>query len=70
MRDPKRPSNSFKTELKSTLVPNKRLAEPPDLQYCFSSPVLGADAASWTSKGYATSTRERFPRARRRWEDG
>ena len=31
--------------------------------------LFARQARAWTSKGYAFSTRERFPRVRKRWKD-
>jgi len=62
--DGKRPSAAFKTHVASSFVPLGQ-AEPPD---CIYSPFLANEAKKWTSKGYAFSTRERFPRVRPRWQ--
>jgi hypothetical protein len=33
------------------------------------SPLMAMQAATWTSKGFPFSTRERFPRVRAKWKD-
>lgn len=65
VHDEKRSSSAFKVQLASTFIPLGQ-SDPPDMIH---SPLLAKEAKTWTSKGCAFSTRERFPRIRPRWQD-
>jgi len=62
--DPKRASSAFKTVAPPSIA--KAPSEAPDMIH---NPLLAQQAKTWTSKGFAFSTRERFPRVRARWQD-
>lgn len=62
--DPKRSSCAFKT-----VVPPVFCKIPPEAPDNIHNPRLAMQAKTWTSKGCAFSTRERFPRVRPRWQD-
>jgi len=66
VHDPKRQSHAFRSTLKSTFKEGAS-NEPPDSIH---SPQQAAMARTWTSKGFAFSTRERFPRVRPHWSYG
>jgi len=65
IHDPKRSSSAFKTELATSFKPQGQ-TDPPDMIH---DPLLANQAKTWTHKGFAFSTRERFPRTRPRWQD-
>jgi len=64
IRDPKRASYTFKSETASALF-DATANQPPDAIQPIQSAIL---MKHWTSSGCAFSTRERFPRERKKWK--
>ena len=67
IKDPKKPTYPFKSQTDYSSINFKTAAknEPPDAIH---TPLFAQQAAAWTSKGFAFSTRERFPRVRSTWK--
>ena len=66
VRDPKRATHTFKSQTTTAMFDRPPANEPPDAIQSIRSAVL---MKHWTSAGSAFSTRERFPRQRKRWKD-
>jgi len=65
VRDPKRASYCFKSQTASAMFDGVA-SQPPDTIQPIQSAIL---MKHWTSSGSAFSTRERFPRERKKWKD-
>ena len=66
IKEPKRMTYSFKSQTDSSSFGTSVVNEPPDMVQSIQSAIL---SRHWTSKGVPFSTRERFPRERKRWKD-
>ena len=66
LKDVNRPTYQFKSTTNISTFGTKAPNEPPDMIH---SPLMAMQAATWTSKGFPFSTRERFPRVRAKWKD-
>jgi len=66
IKDVNRRTYQFKSTTNISTFGTKAPNEPPDMIH---SPLMAMQAATWTSKGFPFSTRERFPRVRAKWKD-
>ena len=66
IKDANRTTYQFKSTADYSTFGSKAPNEPPDMIH---SPLMAMQAATWTSKGFPFSTRERFPRVRSKWKD-
>ena len=65
VHEPKRANYTFKSQTQGSLF-DAHANQPPDAIQSIQTAIL---LRHWTSKGSAFSTRERFPRVRKRWKD-
>lgn len=65
VKDPKRMTYPFKSATDPRSLKDIKDEAPSTV----TDALFARQARAWTSKGYAFSTRERFPRVRKRWKD-